>query len=114
MTPISVTVEARQYAVRELGRRAGVVPEFLKQWRIEGNDQETVVYPVPGSGKKFVFPNINRAFHNGDFSTVRASWMSGVSAALRDQIPDFIIPFCSKETVDTGHPLFLPHGSDEI
>jgi Family of unknown function (DUF7033) len=113
MTIASITAEARRYAVKELGRRARIVPEFLKQWRIEFAEQETVVYPTAENSKRIVFPNTTRTFRNGDFSTIRASWMSGVPSSLRDQIPDFVVPFCSKDTVDTGGPLFMPHGSDE-
>ena len=114
MKSTKITYEARRYAVRELGRRAGVVPGFLKQWRIEASERETVVYPTTENRKRIVFPNTTRTFHNGDFSTIRASWMSEVPSSLRDQIPDFIIPFCSKDTVNTGRPLFMPHGSDEV
>jgi Family of unknown function (DUF7033) len=113
MTNARITAEARRYAVRELGRRAGAAPGFLTQWRIEASEQETVVYPTAENSKRIVFPNTSRTFHNRDFSTIRASWISGVPSSLRDQIPDFIIPFCPKDTVDTGRPLFMLHGSDE-
>ena len=112
MTIARITAEARRYAVRELGRRAGVAPGFLALWRIEAGEQETVVYPTAGNGKRVVFPNTTRTFHNGDFSTARATWMSGVPSSLREQIPDFIIPFCPKDSAATGHPLFMLHGDE--
>lgn len=114
VTLASITVEARRYAVRELGRRAGVVPEFLKQWRIESNDQQTIVYPTPENGKRLVFPNTSCSFRSGDFYTERASWISEARSQLRDQIPNFIIPFCPKDVVDSAGPLFILNGSDEV
>jgi hypothetical protein len=114
VTLATITVEARRYAIRELGRRAGVVPEFLEKWEIEIDDQETIVYPIPGNKKRFVFPNTTRSFYLGEFYTLRASWMSDVHSPLRDQIPDFIIPFCPKNAVNSECHLFMSNGSDEV
>jgi hypothetical protein len=114
MTIANITAEARRYAVRELGRRAGVTPEFLKQWRIEAGEQETIVYPTPGNAKRLVFPNTSCSFHHSDFHTLRTLWMSEARSPLQDQIPEFIIPFCPKDAVATGQPLFIRNGSDEV
>ena len=114
MTLASITREARQYAVRELGRRAGVSAEFLKKWRIEADERETDVYPMPGNNKRLVFPNTTRTFGNGDFYTFRALWMSEARSPLGDQIPEFVIPFSPKDAVNTKGPLFIRNGSDEV
>jgi hypothetical protein len=114
MTLQSITPEARQYAVQELGLRAGVDLELLNHWRVEAGQEETVVYPTPDNAKRLVFPNTSRTLHNGHFFTMRASWMSQAHSPLRDQIPEFVIPFCPKDRVNNGGPLFIRNGSDEI
>ena len=67
ITRPNITGAARRYAVRELGRRAGVAPKFLKQWRIEADDRETIVYPIPGDAKRFVFPIQTAPFTRATF-----------------------------------------------
>src|SRR5580658_3614627 len=106
-TGCAVTSEARQYAVRELARRAGVTSEFLRSWRIEANTDEIAVYPEPNVAKKVVFPTRVRDFVNGGLVTRRACWMSEPPNGLKSRIPDFVIPFATGEANVAPSPLFV-------
>jgi hypothetical protein len=106
-TGCAVTSEARQYAVRELARRAGVTSEFLRSWRIEASNDEIAVYPEPNVAKKVVFPSRVRSFVNDGLVTRRASWMSEPPNGLKSRIPDFVIPFAPGDANVAPSPLFV-------
>jgi hypothetical protein len=108
--------EAQPYAVRELGRRAGVREEQLEQWRIIPGHNEVAVMPLAGSEKRITFPLYGNTLAQNDrdeFVTARMEWMQPPSPALRESIPNFVVPFSSKAAPVSG-PLFALCAPDEV
>jgi hypothetical protein len=107
MNSVSVTPECRLYGLRELARRAGVTAEFYCSWRIECSYQEIIVYLDPNSRARVLFPNplaectpelLRRR-------VARAPWMATPRTATYEQVPDFVVPYASRDEPETK-PLF--------
>jgi hypothetical protein len=102
------TSEARQYAVRQLAKRAGVTKSDLKKWRIVCSSGQTAVFPLSGSEKCVRFPASVAASleeERSGFATARFGWMRSPSSELAESIPDFIVPFLSS-SLQASRPLF--------
>lgn len=102
---VTITPEARVYAVRELARRANVDPAIFTRWRIELEPTRTRVWIE--ADKSIEFPNASATFwrevNSGNFRVENAGWCYPPAAELARQIPGFIVPFADREI---SEPLF--------
>ena len=96
---LTITPEARIYALRELTRRAGVEPSFLSECRIESELKSTRLWI--GHDKVIHFPHASAAFwrdiNRGDFRVEHASWCYPAAGDVLGQIPYFVVPFADRE-----------------
>jgi hypothetical protein len=92
----AITPEARQYAVKELARRAGVSQQFFKRWIIQVAPSETTVSFQQGTNAKIRFlhgPEAGFVQHlAGEIPIGRAEWLSSTQTSTGPR--DLIIPFC--------------------
>ena len=96
---LTITPEARVYALRELARRAGVEPSVVAKWRIEIEPGRTGLWLT--HDKVIYFPHAFAGFwrdvNRGDFRVEHASWCHSAAPHLSKQVPDFIVPFADRE-----------------
>jgi hypothetical protein len=101
--PKSITPEARQYAIHEIAKRAGVSEELYKRWRFEIGHRTTTIYVEVFGKKKIVFPTqsvsdeLAASIVRGQ--TSRATWAYPPAAKLRNSIPEFVVPFQASDDV---------------
>lgn len=98
---------ARLYAIRELAVRAGVSAEFFRKWTFENEDAWTTVKLGSGVAGRIRFPSFagQRELQQLKRSTGRATWANEPAWALREKVPDFIIPFVASAE-DEREPVF--------
>ena len=101
----AISHEARIYALLELSRRAGVTNEFLQGWRCASSPEgDLIVQPQPGISGQIRFPlSPTELLLN---QVVRKAWHREAPAGLGELVPDFVVPFCSRES-RAGQPLFI-------
>lgn len=106
---LTITRQARQYAIAELARRAGVPADFFRAWKISVGEDMTVVEIPNGVQKQIYFPHVSPKLLGDlvqrNFPVARASWMDA-SASAAKSIPEFVIPFV--EGREGRPPLFRP------
>ena len=111
---LSITPKARFYALRELARRAGVKPSFFAEWRVQLEDERTRVWI--GESKSVDFPNAAEDFwreiNNGEFHVEHAHWPYAPAARVLRQVPEFIVPFASREIRGPLFRIFDEHRAD--
>ena len=93
---VSITREARRFAVRELATRAGFNPH---ECLIEISDDQTSLYLDRSRSAEVVFPHRVRQFDRNTLHTVRCSWISNGGSSRWPLVPDFVVPSCA-ETAD--------------
>src|SRR5579872_2638729 len=107
--------QARYYAIKELARRAGVVSDFFRSWKVTFEEKETIIHIQPGSNKNIRFRNAPELLEGEPnprtFHTARAGWMYPPSAQVVALVPDFVIPF-SNATPSEPFPLFVQVSED--
>jgi hypothetical protein len=112
---IRITRQARQYAVAELIRRAGIPFDFFQSWKLSWNHGR-MVFDIPnGTLKQLSFPCVPETTLNnlaqGRISTARALWLGG--SAPSGLPPDLAIPFIQKD-VGAKAPLFRVIDQDHV
>jgi hypothetical protein len=99
---IDISPEARRFAVRELGIRAGL---DLSGCEIEISDRQTSLRLGRLGPIRVIFPHTVRAFERQSYPTARCEWGSYVNERVLKLIPDFIVPYCGTFKSDR-QPLF--------
>ncbi len=114
---VRITPQARCYAIGELARRAGVAPEFQRQWTIRVDAKETVVALDSSGNRTIAFPHASpdllRELSAGRIRTVRRRWMYSPKNATVLNIPDFLVPF-AKDTDNFPRTLFVSRGAGKL
>jgi hypothetical protein len=114
---VRITPQARCYAIAELARRAGVAPEFEKQWTVRVDAKETIVTLDSIGDKTIVFPHASpdllRELSAGRIRTVRRRWMYSPKNASALNIPDFLVPF-ARDTDSFPSTLFVSRGAGKL
>lgn len=103
-----ISREARQYAVRELFRRAAVREAFFNSWKIEVQTGWTTVHLPNGTGKFLKFRNGMLPEPRPDqrnYEVARAAWSFTPPEQLRRLVPYFVVPF-SNQSPSQITPLF--------
>jgi len=97
----------------ELSRRAGVAREFLQRWSIAFSPQgdSLVAQPQPGAAGQIRFPLACTELQMD--RVVRKTWCVEPAAEFRGLVPDFIVPFCTREST-AGQPLFTEEGPQQF
>ncbi len=102
---VRITPEARQYAVGEQARRAGVPFSFFQKWRTVWAEDRMILEIANGSLKRISFPYapawVMKDLSEGTVGSGRALWMSD---AKRYSFDDLVIPFLENKGVK--RPLF--------
>jgi hypothetical protein len=103
-----VTGEARDYALWELSRRAGVTRDQFEAWRIDHRHDRDVIWINGESPQRIEFPVAPTEFWDKlgtwQIEVARTSWMFPPSATVQTAIRDFVVPFSSD--AKNGRPLF--------
>lgn len=105
-----ISESARLYALRELSRRAGVSFDFFRCWRTELRAESLIVRPMPDTLTEIHFPIFARTEKRIE-DIVRKTWSREAPVECREHIPDFIVPFCRRDSVN-AEALFVqeaPH-----
>lgn len=105
-----LTVEARQWAVKELAHRAGASQEFIDSWQIESRDGKTVVFPDASCrSKQISFAQLSKEqweqLNHAVVKTLRTGWMPA-AAPLNASIAEFLLQYCVDTLYPGGFPLF--------
>ena len=102
----AISRDARIYALQELSRRAGVTRECLQRWKIEpGAEGDMLVVPSPHGGTGQIrFPAFSTELQATE--VVRKAWHREAPAELRELVPDFIVPYCRRDSM-AGQPLLI-------
>jgi hypothetical protein len=95
---IHISSAARQWAVKELARRAGITRTFFHSWRIEVSPSSTTVYLQPGTSKRIDFrnsfsPSFSHELLSRVSGIIHAQWMRPPGQPIQSLIPDFIVPY---------------------
>lgn len=103
---IEVSTDARRYALEELCRRAGLVGDFRRAWRIECSASgRTLALCVSG-------PPVGRIeFHASAWGlrpdlAVRKAWPFPAASASHKTVPDFVVPYAQPDS-KSGGPLYV-------
>lgn len=103
---------AFQYALRELGRRAGVPQALLSRWKTVFDADGVTLYPAADGESRIVFPcdfsKLDRFAVLRAAPAVRYEWMETSDPALRCRVPDFVVLFDDRHC--GGTPLFKRTG----
>jgi hypothetical protein len=115
---IHISSAARQWAVKELARRAGITQAVFQSWKIEVSLTCTTVYLQPGTSKRIEFrssfsPSFSNEVLGPGSDIIHAQWMRPPGQPIQSLIPDFIVPYF--ESREQGaHPLFREKSSEDI
>ena len=108
---MSITPRSIAYAVRELGRRAGVDLDSIARWEVTlGEKTATLDLGLPNSARvTFPFDRSKAARFQALVCRGPATfeWIREPSGTLREAVPSFIVPF---EEGEGGGPLFVTNG----
>lgn len=96
---------ARLYALWELSRRSGVTFDFFERWKIALHEGTLVVRPRLDSPGEIRFP-LSFNGKRQSARTVQKQWSHEGVCGIREQVPNFIVPFCQEDSVPQ-RPLFL-------
>jgi len=112
-----ITREAREYALKELARRAGVTTEVFRSWKVVHDAEQTTVYVQAGTQKRIRFRIAPLPFQRDLLTrippTARADWWHAPPEPVRSLIPDFRVPF-SDGTQHRKRPLFAPVDENSV
>jgi len=107
---VEISASARQYALRELSRRAGVSLELYQRWRIELRAESLIVRPFPDALAEIHFPIVSSAeLEKGKIA--RKTWAKEAAPEFRGHVPDFIVPFCWRGSIN-GEALFVQQAAN--
>jgi hypothetical protein len=115
---IHISRAARQWAVKELARRAGITRSLFQSWRVDVSPSYTTIYLEPGTPKRIDFrSSFSTSFSHEILSPtseiVHAQWMRPPGPHIQRLIPDFIVPYF--ENRDAGvHPLFKDKSQGQV
>src|SRR5258706_7926890 len=105
------SVDSRLYAFRQLLLRAAVPQELLKSWKMEVNDDATVL--TLGRDARIRFRHAPATFWrdlvNWDYHVMRAAWPYPPVGPLSVLVPNFIVPFVDRPYAG---PLFVRTSDD--
>jgi hypothetical protein len=107
---LRISGEARVYGLEELCRRAGLRDDDWQRWNIDAKPEALVLRRRDGPGQ-VTFPASTAELSSG--SVVRKRWFKAPGAEVRDSVPDFVVPFCSAESIP-GEPLFVETAPGEF
>jgi hypothetical protein len=107
---MEISANARHYALRELSRRAGVSWESYQRWRIEQRAESLIVRPFPDASAEIHFPIVSNAELEKD-KIARKTWAKEAVPEFRGHVPDFIVPFCQRDSVN-GEALFVQQAAN--
>jgi hypothetical protein len=106
-----VSREARLYALRQLLVRTAVPQEVLNSWKVEVNDDATVV--MLGRNERIRFRHAPATFWrdllNGSYKVGHAEWPYPPPSPYSDLVPDLVVPFVDRPC---GGPLFVRTSGD--
>jgi len=106
-----VSRAARLYALQQLMLRAAVPQEMLNSWKVEVNDDATVV--TSGRNARIRFRHAPATFWrdlvHGTYEVVRADWPYPPPSRCSDLVPDLVIPFVDRAYAG---PLFVRTSGD--
>src|SRR6267143_687005 len=88
----------RLYALRQLMFRAAVPREMLNSWKVEVNDDATVV--TLARDARILFRHAPATFWRdlveGSYEVVRADWPFPPPNLCSELVPDFVVPFMDR------------------
>jgi hypothetical protein len=102
---IRISHGARLYALWELSRRAGVTFDWFDRWKITLGPDVLVIRLGQDSPGEIRFPFFFRA-ERTPRKIVHKEWSREVPNEIREQVPNFLVPFCHRESIPR-QPLFL-------
>lgn len=79
--------------------------EFYQRWSIEQRTESLVVRPLRDVSAEIHFP-IARSVEIEKEKIVRKTWAKEAAPELRGHVPDFIVPFCRRDSIN-GEALFV-------
>src|SRR5882762_11770226 len=106
-----VSPAARLYALRQLAHRAAIPHELLNSWKVEVNNDATVL--TLGRDARIRFRHAPATFWhdlvNGDYHVMRTAWPYPQVSPLSVLVPNFIVPFVDRPYAG---PLFVRTSED--
>ena len=106
---VRITPQARQYAVAELARRAGITREFFKTWKVTTTHEATIFEISNGTQKFITFPHASpetlKTLAEGQLSSITVPLAAGINVAGEQPLSDCVVPFVSEESGE-HRPLF--------
>jgi len=106
-----ISAAARLYALRQLAHRAAIPHELLNSWKVEVNNDATVL--TLGRDARIRFRHAPATFWhdlvNGNYHVVRAAWPYTPVSPLSVLVPNFIVPFVDRPYAG---PLFVRTSGD--
>jgi len=106
-----ISAAARQYALRQLAHRAAIPHELLNSWKVEVNNDATVL--TLGRDARIRFRHAPATFWhdliNWDYHVMRAAWPYPPVGPLSVLVPNFIVPFVDRPYAG---PLFVRTSGD--
>src|SRR5258708_24720616 len=93
-----VSPAARLYALRQLAHRAAIPHELLNSWKVEVNNDATVL--TLGRDARIRFRQAPATFWhdlvNGDYHVMHTAWPYPQVSPLSVLVPNFIVPFVDR------------------
>src|SRR5467141_1762142 len=93
-----VSPAARLYALRQLAHRAAIPHELLNSWKVEVNNDATVL--TLGRDARIRFRHAPATFWhdllNGSYEVARSGWPCQPLSPCSDLVPDFVVPFVDR------------------
>ena len=106
-----VSPAARLYALRQLAHRAAIPHELLNSWKVEVNNDATVL--TLGRDARIRFRHAPATFWhdlvNGDYHVMHTAWPYPQVSPLSVLVPNFIVPFVDRPYAG---PLFVRTSGD--
>src|SRR5882762_4061388 len=106
-----VSPAARRYALRQLALRAAIPHELLNSWKMEVNNDATVL--TLGRDARIRFRHAPATFWhdlvNWDYHVMRTAWPRPPVSPLSVLVPNFIVPFVDRPYAG---PLFVRTSGD--
>jgi len=106
-----ISPAARLYALRQLAHRAAIPHELFKSWRVEVDNDATVL--TLSRDARIRFRNAPATFWhdlgNGDYHVMRTAWPYPQMGPLSILVPNFIVPFMDRPYAG---PLFVKNSGN--
>src|SRR6266436_8426430 len=106
-----ISPAARLYALRQLAHRAAIPHELLNSWKVEINNDATVL--TLGRDARIRFRHAPATFWhdlvNGDYHVMHTAWPYPQVSPLSVLVPNFIVPFVDRPYAG---PLFVRTSGD--